>query len=352
VPRPVPNRRPRGAVSNPTGRYERHQRVPDDEAPPRSVQTTLTAEPSRTALARNDSPDVPFDRSLNPYRGCEHGCVYCFARPTHAWLGMSPGLDFETRLLYRPEAPHRLRAELAKPGYRCQPVALGSNTDPYQPVERKTRLTRALIEVLLEHHHPLTVVTKSDLVLEDLDLLQPLAQRGLAAVMLSLTTLDPELARRMEPRAPTPERRLRAIRTLATAGVPVGALTSPMVPGLNDDELERLLEAAAGAGAGWAGWVLLRLPGEVAPLFEEWLRTEYPDRAERVLNRVRETRGGALYRSRFGERMRGSGPIAELLRQRFAVACRRLGLARHPPALDTTAFRVPPGPGSQGRLFD
>jgi DNA repair photolyase len=314
--------------------------------------TTLTAEPSRSALTRNDSPDVPFDRSLNPYRGCEHGCIYCFARPTHAWLGMSPGLDFETRLLYRPEAPQRLRAELAKRGYRCQPVALGSNTDPYQPVERRTRLTRALLEVLLEHRHPLTVVTKSDLVLEDLDLLQRLAERGLAAVMLSLTTLDPELARRMEPRAPTPERRLGAIGKLAEAGVPVGVLTSPIIPGLNDAELERLLEAAAGAGAGWAGWVLIRLPGEVAPLFEEWLRTEYPERAERVLNRVRETRNGALYRSRFGERMRGQGPLAELLKQRFAVACRRLGLSRHPPALDTQAFRVPCAPGSQRSLFE
>jgi DNA repair photolyase len=326
--------------------------VPVEESPPRSVATTLTAEPSRTALARNDSPDVPFDRSLNPYRGCEHGCIYCFARPTHAWLGMSPGLDFETRLLYRPEAPRRLRAELSRRGYRCQPVALGSNTDPYQPVERRTRLTRALLEVLLEYRHPLTVVTKSDLVLEDLDLLRQLAEQRLAAVMLSLTTLDPELARRMEPRAPTPERRLIAIRQLAEAGIPVGVLTSPIIPGLNDDELERLLDAATGAGAGWAGWVLLRLPGEVGPLFEEWLRTEYPDRADRVLNRVRDTRGGALYRSRFGERMRGQGPIADLLRQRFAVACRRLGLARHPPALDTTCFRVPGGPGSQRSLFD
>jgi DNA repair photolyase len=265
---------------------------------------------------------------------------------------MSPGLDFETRLLYRPEAPQRLRAELAKRGYRCQPVALGSNTDPYQPVERRTRLTRALLEVLLEHRHPLTVVTKSDLVLEDLDLLQRLAERSLAAVMLSLTTLDPELARRMEPRAPTPERRLGAIGKLAEAGVPVGVLTSPIIPGLNDAELERLLEAAGGAGAGWAGWVLIRLPGEVAPLFEEWLRTEYPERAERVLNRVRETRNGALYRSRFGERMRGQGPLAELLKQRFAVACRRLGLSRHPPALDTQAFRVPCAPGSQRSLFE
>jgi DNA repair photolyase len=321
------------------------------EASPPALATTLTAEPSRSALTRNDSPDVPFDRSLNPYRGCEHGCIYCFARPSHAWLGMSPGLDFETRLLYRPEAPERLRAELARKGYRCQPVALGSNTDPYQPVERRTRLTRALLEVLLEHRHPLSVVTKSDLVLEDLDLLRPLAERRLAVVMLSLTTLDPELARRMEPRAPTPERRLRAMRELAAAGVPVGVLTSPIVPGLNDDELERLLEAAAGAGATWAGWVLLRLPGEVAGLFEEWLRTEYPERAERVLNRVRETRGGALYRSGFGERMRGRGPLAELLRQRFAVACRRRGLSRRAPDLDTGAFRVPCGPGSQKLLF-
>jgi DNA repair photolyase len=346
----VPERRPRGAVSNPTGRYERHQCIP--ETPLEASRTTLTAEASRSALARNDSPDVPFDRSLNPYRGCEHGCIYCFARPTHAWLGMSPGLDFETKILYRPQAPQRLRAELAARRYRCEPVALGSNTDPYQPVERGTRLTRALLEVLLEHRHPLTIVTKSDLVLEDLDLLGELARQRLAAVMLSVTNLDPELARRMEPRAPTPERRLRAIRELAAAGVPVGVLTSPIVPGLNDDELERLLESSAAAGAGWAGWVLLRLPGEVGPLFEEWLRAEYPERAERVLNRVRETRGGELYRSRFGERMRGRGPTADLLKQRFAVACRRLGLSRHPPALDTTAFRVPAGPGSQGRLFE
>jgi len=351
-------RKGRGAVSNPAGRFEARRVVPleegegppAEEGPPR-LPTTVTSEVTRSIITRNDSPDVPFDQSINPYRGCEHGCVYCFARPTHAYLGLSPGLDFETRIFSKPEAPRILREELRRSGYRCQVIALGANTDPYQPAERELRITRGILEILAEHRHPVAIVTKSDLVARDLDLLGPMAASGLACVLVSITTLDRALARRMEPRAATPERRLEAIRSLAAAGVPAGVLTSPMIPGLNDSELEKILEASAAAGARSAGYVLLRLPLEIKDLFREWLEAHYPLKAGRVLSLVRDTRGGRLYDSAFGTRMRGTGPQADLLRRRFEVACRRLGLRREPLALDTTLFRVPPRAGDQIRLF-
>jgi DNA repair photolyase len=284
---------------------------------------------------------VPFEQSVNPYKGCEHGCVYCFARSSHAYLGLSPGLDFETRLFSKPNAPEQLARELRRPGHRVQPLALGANTDPYQPVDKRLGLTRRVLEVLVDHEHPFTVATKSDLVLRDLDLLTAMAEKRLAAVLVSLTTVDPDLARRMEPRAPTPARRLTAIRELSRAGVPVTVLASPMIPGLNDSEMEAILEASAEAGARSARYILVRLPLEVKDLFSEWLEAEYPARASRVLSLIRQTRGGKLYDSRFGARVRGEGPYAELLEKRFEVACGRLGLSDRPPPLDTTQFRVP-----------
>ncbi len=351
-------RRGRGAISNPAGRFEPRTVAPLDpsvedageEPEPAPQPTTITPESTRSIITRNDSPDVPFDLSINPYRGCEHGCVYCFARPTHAYLGLSPGLDFETRIVSKPDAPDVLKRELRRPGYRCQTIALGANTDPYQPAERRLGITRGILEVLSEHRHPVAIVTKSDLVLRDLDLLAPMASLRLASVMISVTTLDRTLARRMEPRAPTPGRRLEAMRSLGQAGVPVGVLSSPMILGLNDHELERILEAAASAGAVAAGYVLLRLPLEIKQLFTEWLETHYPLKAPRVLGLVRATRGGRLYDSTFGTRMRGTGPHAELLRRRFQVACARLGLNRTRPDLDTSLFRVPPRSGEQMAL--
>jgi DNA repair photolyase len=339
------------------GRFERHVVEPYDDgwgslAPePGRLETTVTAEPARTILTTNDSPDVPFDRSINPYRGCEHGCIYCFARPSHAFLDLSPGLDFETRIFAKLEAPGLLRRELARPGYRCEAVALGANTDPYQPAERRLRITRRILEVLAECDHPVSIVTKSNLVLRDLDVLGPMAARGLAAIYVSITTLDLDLARRMEPRAPTPGRRLEALRGASAAGVPVGVLASPMIPGINDTELEAILEAAAAAGASTAGMILVRLPHEVRRLFEDWLVAHYPDRAKRVLHRLREMRGGRLNDPRFGTRMSGEGVHAELLQRRFDVACRRLRLDLDRPALDTTRFRPPAAPAAQGRLF-
>jgi DNA repair photolyase len=347
--------RGRGALSNPAGRYEKQRVVPieeieDDEAPA-PLRTTVTPEQARRIISTNDSPDIPFDQSINPYRGCEHGCVYCFARPTHAYLGLSPGLDFETRLFSKPDAHRLLERELRHPGYRCRTIALGANTDPYQPIEKRLGITRALLEVLAAHRHPVSIVTKSDLVLRDRDLIASLARDRLACVMLSVTTLDRGLARRMEPRAPVPGRRLAAMRELSAAGIPVGVLASPMIPGLNDSELESILQAAAEAGAGSAGYVLLRLPLEIKDLFREWLETHEPLKAPRVLGLVRDTRGGALYDSTYGVRMRGVGPHAELLRKRFEVACRRLSLRHRPLPLETGLFRVPPRAGDQMGLF-
>jgi DNA repair photolyase len=347
--------RGRGALSNREGRYER-TRVepvpPDEEDAPPPLATTVTVDRTRSILATNDSPDVGFDQSINPYRGCEHGCVYCFARPTHAWLGLSPGLDFETKLFSKPDAARLLRDELARPGYACRTIALGANTDAYQPVERDLKITRGVLEVLAEHRHPVLVITKSDLVLRDVDLLASMARQRCAAVMVSITTLDRTLARRMEPRAAVPQKRLEAVRRLSEAGVPVGVLVAPVIPGLNDSELEAILEASAARGAVSAGYVLLRLPLEIKDLFREWLLAHYALKADRVLALIREMRGGRLYDARFGSRMRGEGPHAEILHRRFEVALRRLGLRHRALPLDATQFRVPPRPGDQGRLFD
>ena len=345
----APARRGRGATHNPANRYDvRHEAAFDDgwatldaefaQLPP--LPTTLTPDRSRSALSWNSSPDLGFDRAVNPYRGCEHGCVYCYARPSHAWLGYSPGLDFETRLTFKPEIASLLERELRRPGYVAKPVALGSNTDPYQPVERTQRLTRQVLEVLERFGHPVSIVTKSAGVLRDLDLLRRLAERNLVRVWLSVTTLDPALARRMEPRAATPARRVETIARLAEAGVPAGVLAAPMIPGLNDAELERILAEAARAGARTAGYVLLRLPGEVAELFEAWLHQHYPERARHVLALVRQTRAGALYDSRFGHRQRGGGAYADMLAARFARAARQHGLEER-PSLARGHFAVP-----------
>ncbi len=354
-------RRGRGAVSNRPGRYEVRRLAPldpsvevrsdpDDLEPP-PLRTTVTPEATRSIVTRNDSPDIPFEQSINPYRGCEHGCVYCFARPTHAYLGLSSGLDFETRLFSKPRAAELLRGELRRPGYRCRTIALGSNTDPYQPIERTLKITRSVLEVLAEHRHPVTIVTKSELVLRDLDLLVPMAAQRLASVMVSVTTLDRALARTMEPRAAAPERRVATLRGLAAAGVPCGVLASPMILGLNDAELERILTACARAGAKTAGYILLRLPLEIKDLFREWLEAHVPLKAQRILALVRDTRGGRLYDGTFGLRMRGTGPHADLLKRRFEVACARLGLERAPAPHDLTRFRVPPRAGDQLGLF-
>ncbi|MGF1629882.1 MAG: PA0069 family radical SAM protein [Kiloniellaceae bacterium] len=345
----------RGAVSNASGRYEPFTRVavddgwnerlgdpgPDGFGEPPGPPTEVTWDATRSIITRNTSPDVPFDRSINPYRGCEHGCIYCFARPSHAWLGYSPGLDFETKILAKPEAAALLRKELARKAYKPEPIALGTNTDPYQPLERRLKITRSILEVLKETRHPFTIVTKSNLVLRDLDILAPMARENLVRVMLSLTTLDRGLARVMEPRAPIPERRLEAIRTLNAAGVPAGVLTAPVIPAINDAELEALLEAAARAGARHAGYVLLRLPLEIKALFAEWLETHFPDRKSKVLNLVRDTREGGLYQAEFGLRQRGSGVYADLIATRFKQAARRLDLNRGAAPLDVTRFQPP-----------
>ncbi len=345
-------RKGRGAVSNRSGRYEAYatESVDDgwslpggglEEAFAPRVETVVGRDASRKIIARNQSPDVPFDRSINPYKGCEHGCVYCFARPTHAWLGLSPGLDFETRIFAKPDAAALLQRELARPGYKPAVIALGANTDPYQPTERRLGITRSLLEVLAATRHPLCIVTKSGLVTRDLDILGPMAERGLVRVMVSVTTLDPALARLMEPRAPTPARRLEALAALNRAGVPAGMLAAPMIPAINDGELEALLEAAKAAGAVSAGYVLLRLPLEIRDLFVEWLEAHFPERAARVMKLVRETRGGADYESAFGLRQRGRGPYAELLAKRFALARKRLGLDRGDWQPDCSQFVKP-----------
>jgi DNA repair photolyase len=352
--------RGRGAVSNPDNRYSAERREalddgwPGDLEPPPPLATELSVDASRTVISRNASPDIPFDRSVNPYRGCEHGCIYCYARPTHAWLGLSPGLDFESRLFYKPDAAEQLARELAAPGYAPDTLVLGANTDPYQPVERRLRITRQVLAVLRDCRHPTAVTTKSALVLRDLDLLSEMARERLAAVQVSITTLDPALARRLEPRAAAPARRIEVIRALTEAGIPVGVLVSPVIPGLTDADLERVLEAAAEAGATRAGSLLIRLPLEIAGLFTDWLGEHYPDRANRVLGLIRQCRDGRLNDPRFGTRFSGSGPVADLIGQRFALAARRLGLTRQDAGwdLDASRFRPPPLPGTQLGLFD
>src|SRR5690349_4284147 len=351
-------RKGRGAGSNESGRFETEKRVPFDdgwgssEEEPARLATTLSVDATRTIIARNDSPDIGFDRSINPYRGCEHGCIYCYARPSHAYLGLSPGLDFETRLFYKPDAAALLAAELRKKGYHCRPIALGSNTDPYQPVERRLGITRAILEVLRDFRHPVTVVSKSALIRRDLDILAEMAKDRLAIVTISVTTLDRSLARRMEPRASTPERRLETITTLAAAGIPTGVLSAPMIPALNDTEMEAILERAREAGATSAGFTLLRLPLELKALFKEWLEENFPGKATHVLSLVAQSHGGRLYDSTWSKRMTGTGPYADMLRLRFERACRKLGFnQRTTQSLDTTLFNPPPQKGDQLALF-
>ncbi len=354
--RPARALKGRGATHNPANRYHStHSEAVDDgwgslDVPESSPQTRLAIDHSRSVVTYNASPDVPFDRSVNPYRGCEHGCCYCFARPTHAYLDLSPGLDFETRLFYKPDAPEQLRRELANPRYRCAPIALGINTDAYQPVERRVGLTRRLLEVLVETRHPVSIVTKSALVERDLDLLARLAEDGLVIVHLSLTTLDVDLVRRLEPRATAPARRVAAIRRLTAAGVPVGVLVAPVIPFINDAELERILEAARDAGALEADYILLRLPREVRTLFADWLAKHYPLKAERVMQRMHDSHGGKAYDATFGTRMRGTGIYAELIAQRFRRAYARLGFPGL-PTLTTALFSPPRGETPQMSLF-
>ena len=319
----------------------------DGALPP--LRTTVTVEIPRTIISRNSSPDIPFDRSINPYRGCEHGCIYCFARPTHAYHDLSPGLDFESRLFAKPTAAELLRAELAKPGYVAKPMALGTNTDPFQPIEAKWGITRSVLEVLRETDHPLTITTKSDRVVRDLDILAPMAAKGLAAVAVSITSLDPKIALTVEPRAPHPERRLTAVRRLADAGVPVYVSIAPVIPAITDHEIEHLIERAAEAGAKAAFFLPVRLPHEVAPLFRAWLDEHFPDRAGKVMATIQSLRGGRDNDPNFFTRMKGSGPWAELLRTRFQIACRKHGINRERIALRCDLFRPPAGP--QGELF-
>ena len=350
----------RGTGSNTGSRFDRWTRETDldeldadtDRLEAAPVRTTVTERIARSIISRNVSPDIPFDRSLNPYAGCEHGCIYCYARPTHAWLGLSPGLDFETRLYAKTNAAQLLRAELSRPGYVPTLIALGANTDPYQPIERDYELSRALLGVLSAFNHPVGVTTKSALVTRDIDLLAPMAAKGLASVFMSIGTLDPALARVMDPRAPSPQRRLDAVRKLADAGIPVGVLVSPIIPAINDKDLEAVLGAAAEAGATTAGFVMLRLPLEVRELFVQWLDQHFPLRAAHVMSLLRQMHGGADYDATYGARMRGSGVLADLVQQRFRLAARRLGLDPDRTPLDATQFRVPQDDRGQLGLFD
>lgn len=348
--------RGRGAQSNVAGRFESENREAFDDGwgqleELKPFETIEHTERARSIITRNESPDIGFDRSINAYRGCEHGCSYCFARPTHAYLGHSAGLDFERQIYVKVNAVEVLRRELGEKRYRPKPIAMGTNTDPYQPAERQHRLTRGILEVLLETRHPVTIVTKSALVVRDIDILGEMAKLGLVRVGLSVTSMDHILSRKMEPRASTPEKRLEAIRLLAAAGIPSGVMAAPMIPAINDMEMERILDAGAAQGAQWAGMVLLRLPGEVREIFREWLLRHYPDRVKHVLSLVRETRGGKDYNSAWGERMTGEGAYATLMQQRFARARERFGLDRKLPALRTDLFTPPREGEAQMELF-
>jgi DNA repair photolyase len=343
----------RGARSNASSRYDKQAYVGfddgwagEDDTPP-SLRTEVMKDSTRTIIARNNSPDISFNQSINPYRGCEHGCIYCFARPTHAYLGLSPGLDFESKLLFKPDAAKLLEAELRNPNYRPQVIAIGTNTDPYQPIEREYRVMRSVLEVLAAFKHPVGIVTKSALITRDIDILAPMAEQGLVKVALSITTLDRKLARVMEPRAATPPKRLETVRTLNSAGIPTGVMFAPAIPALNDEEMESVLAAAADAGAISAGYVLLRLPLEIKDLFREWLEEHVPDKAKHVMSLVRSMRGGKDYDSNWNTRMTGKGPYAQLMAQRFQIATRRLGLNQKRVPLDVSQFRRPPKVGDQ-----
>lgn len=356
-------RRGRGAVSNDVGRFERHGRVGIDDgwqdrpADLRKLKTEFHIDRSKTVIARNSSPDIPFSQSINPYRGCEHGCIYCFARPTHAFLGFSAGLDFESRIVVKPDAAKMLERELRQQGYKPQPIALGTNTDPYQPCEKEFGITRDILKVLLKFRHPVSIVTKSALILRDLDILKELAALGLVHTHISVTTLDSRIARKMEPRASSPKKRMDAIWQLASAGIPVGVMVAPVVPGLTDAEMDRILGAAAQSGATRAGYILLRLPGEVKDLFQDWLKEAVPDRASRVMSLLRSMRGGKENSPEFGKRMSGTGALATLLKDRFESACRRYSLNREQGGLEedhmacqslpTDLFKVPPDPSDR-----
>lgn len=349
-------RKGRGAASKPDARYLGETRAAfddgwyqDDELPP--LRTTVTVEHSKSILTRNNSPDIPFEQSVNAYRGCEHGCIYCYARPTHAYMDLSPGLDFESRLFVKPNAPELLRQALAKSGYVCKPIALGTNTDPYQPIEREWKVTRGILELLNKCRHPMTLVTKSCLVERDLDLLTAMSERHQVQVFISITTLDHDLARKLEPRATAPQRRMESLRRLSAAGVATGVMFAPVIPVINESELEKVLESAAEAGVSHAGYVMLRLPHEVKDLFREWLENHYPDRASHVMSLVNDIRGGRDNDPQFGSRMRGQGVFAELIRHRFQKTCRRLGLKRQRYELDTCQFTPPAQDKNQMSLF-
>ncbi|NSX55828.1 PA0069 family radical SAM protein [Parasulfitobacter algicola] len=354
----LPNlrRRGRASLTNKPGRFEEHSReaVDDgwdnpDDLPP--LRTEVRIETPRTVISRNTSPDIPFDRSINPYRGCEHGCIYCFARPTHAYLNMSPGLDFETKLIARPEAPELLEKELSSKRYKPQTIAIGTNTDPYQPIEKQHEIMRRILEVLNDFNHPVGIVTKGMLIERDADILGEMGRKGLAKVGISVTTLDPKLARLMEPRVPSPARRLTTIRKLTDAGCPVRVMVAPIIPALTDHELEAILDAAVAAGAEAASWVMLRLPREVSGLFRDWLSEHFPDRALRIMGHVRAMHGGQDYSAEWGKRMRGEGAYANIIARRFRVASKRLGLDREVSPLRTDLFAIPPRSGDQLSLF-
>ena len=355
-PDPFLRLKARGSATNVSGRFEPYARtaendgwdLPEEE---RLLRTEVSEQTPRSVINAVTSPDLPFDRSLNPYRGCEHGCAYCYARPSHAFLGLSPGLDFETRLIARPSAPERLARELGRKSYRPAPLAIGTDTDPYQPIEARYRIMRRLLEVLGAWNHPLTITTKGTLIERDMDLLGDMARRHLVEVGITVTTLDADLVRQLEPRVPAPARRLATIESLANAGIPVRVMVAPVIPVLTEPELERIMASAASAGATSASWILLRLPLEVAPLFRDWLARHRPDAAAHVMNRLRDMRGGKDYDASFGRRMRGQGPFADLIARRFAVAARRLGLESRRAALDVGRFAAPPSPGDQLSLF-
>ena len=356
ISRPQFRKPGRAALTNPDVRYDRLSAQTIDDGWPREeelpvLRTTVSDESARKVISKNTSPDLSFDRSINPYRGCEHGCIYCFARPSHAYLGMSPGLDFETRLIARPNAAEQLEKELRAKSYTPRTIAIGTNTDPYQPIEKTRLIMRDVMSVLARFNHPVAIVTKGTLIERDIDILAPMAAKGLLRVGISVTTLDPKTSRAMEPRCPSPAARLRTIRRLTDAGIPVRAMVSPVVPALTDHELEAILEQCAKAGAVAASSIVLRLPQEVSGLFQDWLKEAYPDRADRVMNRVRELHGGREYDPAFGTRMRGQGKWADLIRQRFKLATKRLGLDRSLPDLRADLFAVPPQKGDQLALF-